>query len=134
MSVIYNETTGDNTMTKNTLNHGIIILLEFYPTWLALPREKRRELAEDLYSIIEKYSENVKVKFFDADAFGDGTYTDFIFCGTSDLKMYHFMWEEIRDIYAYSNGYFKMKKVMMGVQNAYQKFEEEVLEMGSEHK
>jgi hypothetical protein len=44
------------------------------------------------------------------------------------------MWEEIRDTYAYSNGYFKMKKVMMGVQNAYQKFEEEVLELGSEHK
>ncbi len=44
MSVIYNETTGDNTMTKNTLNHGIIILLEFYPTWLALPREKEESL------------------------------------------------------------------------------------------
>ncbi|MCM2535353.1 Darcynin 2 [Neobacillus pocheonensis] len=119
-------------MTKTNLNHGIIVLLEFYPSWLALPREKRRELAGDLYSIIGKYNENVKVKFFDADAFGDGSYTDFILCETSDLKMYHFMWEEIRDTYAYSNGYFKIKKVIMGVQNAYQKFEDEVLKMDSE--
>lgn len=44
------------------------------------------------------------------------------------------MLEEIRDTYAYSNGYFKIKKVMVGVQNAYHKFKEEVLEMGSEHK
>lgn len=128
------ESKGENKMDKNNLNHGIIILLEFYPTWLALTREKRRELAKDLYSIIEKYSENVKVKFFDADAFGDGTYTDFIFCETSDLKMYHFMWEEIRDTHAYSNGYFKIKKVIMGLQNAYQKFEEESLEMDPEHR
>lgn len=119
-------------MTQTVLNHGIIILLEFYPSWLALPREKRRELAGDLYKIVEKYSEHVKVKFFDADAFGDGTYTDLVICETTDLKKYHFMWEEIRDTYAYSHGYFKIKKVIMGVQNAYQTFEEEVLHMDSE--
>ncbi|WML58716.1 darcynin family protein [Neobacillus sp. PS2-9] len=119
-------------MTITKLNHGIIILLEFYPSWLALPRKRRRELAGEFYSIIEKYHEDVKVKFFDADAFGDGTYTDFILCETEDLKKYHFMWEEIRDTYAYSNGYLKIKKVIMGVQNAYQKFEEEVLKMDSE--
>lgn len=116
-------------MKQHQLNHGIIILLEFYPSWLALSRERRKELAGDLYRIIEKYSEHVKVKFFDADAFGDGTYTDFIICETKDLKKYHFMWEEIRDSHAYSRGYFKIKKVIFGVQNAYQTYEEEVLEM-----
>jgi hypothetical protein len=119
-------------MSQSHLNHGIIVLLEFYPSWLALSREKRRELASNLYSIIDKYSEHVKVKFFDADAFGDGTYTDLVICETTNLKQYHFMWEEIRDTHAYSHGYFKIKKVIMGVQNAYQSFEKEVLKMDSE--
>ncbi len=50
-------------MKQHQLNHGIIILLEFYPSWLALSRERRKELAGDLYRIIEKYSEHVKVHF-----------------------------------------------------------------------
>jgi hypothetical protein len=94
-------------------------------------KRKRRELASDLYSIIGKYSQIVKVKFFDADAFGGG-YTDFVICETGDLKQYHYMWEEIRDTVAYSQGYFKIKDVIMGIQNAYQSFETEVLKMDSE--
>jgi hypothetical protein len=35
-------------MSGKELNHGIIVLLEFYPSWLSLPREKRRELASDV--------------------------------------------------------------------------------------
>lgn len=119
-------------MENIQLNHCIIVLLEFYPSWLALHREKRRELAGHLSSIVGKYSKSVKVKFFDADAFGDGTYTDIVICETKDLKQYHFMWEEIRDSYAYSNGYFKIKKAILGVENAYQSFEEEVLNMEPE--
>ncbi|GEN34651.1 hypothetical protein [Aneurinibacillus danicus] len=42
-------------MSGKELNYGIVVLLEFY-------REKRRELASDLYSIVGKYSENVKIK------------------------------------------------------------------------
>jgi hypothetical protein len=119
-------------MSQSKLNHGIIVLLEFFPSWLALSRENRRVLASDLYSIIDKYSEDVKVKFFDADAFGDGTYTDFVICETTELKQYHFMWEEIRDTNAYSHGYLKIKKVIMGVQNAYQTYEKEILKMDKE--
>lgn len=118
-------------MGGKELNYGIIVLLEFFPAWLALPREKRRELASDLYSIIGKYSDTVKVKFFDADAFGGG-YTDFVICETTDLKQYHYMWEEIRDTAAYSHGYLKIKDVVMGIQSAYQLFETEVLKMENE--
>jgi hypothetical protein len=113
------------------LNYGIIVMLEFYPSWLALPREKRRELAKDLYEIVGKYQEQVKVKFFHADALG-GRYTDFVICETTDMKHYHFMWEEIRDTIAYSQGYFKIKDVVMGIQNAYRQFEIEVLKMETE--
>jgi hypothetical protein len=118
-------------MYMSDLNYGIIVMLEFYPSWLALPREKRRELAKDLYNIVGKYQEHVKVKFFDSDVLG-GRYTDFVVCETKDMKQYHFMWEEIRDTVAYSHGYFKIKDVVIGIQNAYQQFETEVLKLTKE--
>lgn len=42
------------------------------------------------------------------------------------------MWEEIRDTAAYAQGYLKIKDVIMGIENAYQQFEEEELHMPSE--
>ncbi len=42
------------------------------------------------------------------------------------------MWEEIRDTFAYSHGYFKMKDVVIGIQSAYQQFETEVLKLAKE--
>lgn len=118
-------------MSEKVINHGIVVLLEFFPAWLALPREKRRELAADLYMIIGRYADKVNVKFFDADAFGGG-YSDFVICETTDLKQYHYMWEEIRDTVAYSHGYLKIKDVIMGIQSGYQAFEAEVLNMSAE--
>ncbi len=40
------------------------------------------------------------------------------------------MWEEIRDSLPYTKGYMKIKDVVMGIENAFQSYEEEVLNMG----
>ena len=41
----------------------MIVLLEFYPSWLALPREERRNYASSLQEIFNKYSSEVSVRF-----------------------------------------------------------------------
>ncbi|SDC38983.1 hypothetical protein SAMN05421663_102276 [Terribacillus halophilus] len=56
-------------------------------------------------------------------------YTDFVICETEDMKFYHFMWEEIRDSIPYTNGYMKIKDVIMGMENAFQSYEKEMLEL-----
>lgn len=77
--------------------YTFVVLPEFYPSWLALPRKRRRELAAELYGIAARSRSKVKTRFFDAEAFAGGTYTDFVICETEDVKAYHYLWEEIRD-------------------------------------
>ncbi|MCH5584234.1 Darcynin 2 [Shimazuella sp. AN120528] len=113
------------------MNYTMIVLTEFYPAWLALPREERREYAKDLYEIIDEFKDSVQVRIFDAEALPGAHYTDFMICETTDLKAYHFMWEKIRDSRAYSKGYFKIKDVIMGMENAFEAFETEELQMPS---
>ncbi|CAJ1315107.1 darcynin family protein [Paenibacillus nuruki] len=110
----------------------MIVLLEFYPSWLALPREERREHAAGLQEIINKYRSSTTVRFFDAEALPGKEYTDFVVCETEDIKQYHYMWEEIRDSETYTKGYMKIKDVIMGLENAFQSYEQEALHMHSE--
>nr|WP_154893132.1 darcynin family protein [Paenibacillus xylanexedens] len=110
----------------------MIVLLEFYPSWLALPREERRNYASSLQEIFNKYSSEVSVRFFDAEALPGKDYTDFVVCETNDIKQYHFMWEEIRDSEPYTKGYMKIKDVIMGLENAFQSYETEALRMPAE--
>jgi hypothetical protein len=97
------------------MNYTMVVLIEIYPSWLALSRKERRKYAKNLYEIIEEYKESVIVRFFDAEALPGASYTDFMICETNDLKAYHFMWEKLRDTAAYGKGYFKIKDVIMGM-------------------
>jgi hypothetical protein len=117
------------TFTSTQPNYVFVVLLEFYPSWLALPRERRRQLASELYEIAARARDRVRTRFFDAEAFADGTYTDFVICETADPKAYHFLWEQIRDTPVYHQGYMKIKNVLLGLENGYVQYEREALGM-----
>ncbi len=102
-----------------------IVLLEFYPKWLALPRSKRNEYAKQLEEIIARHP-LVSVRFFDAESLPGANYTDFVVCETSDLQAYHFMWEEIRDSNLYYEGFFKIKDVVLGFEEAFKDYEQQL--------
>lgn len=53
--------------------------------------------------------------------------TDFVVCETEDLKAYHFMWEEIRGHPVYTNGWMRIKNVVIGMEDAHQVYEQECL-------
>jgi hypothetical protein len=103
----------------------MIVLLEFYPSWLALPREQRQVYAASLREITARYEDRVQTRFFDAEALPGRNYTDFVVCETADLKAYHFMREETRAHEVYTNGWMRIKDVVMGMENAYQLYEKE---------
>ncbi len=111
------------------MRYMMIVLLEFYPSWLALPREQRRVHAEKLQTIISSYKDRVEVRFFDAEALPGKDYTDFVVCETEDMESYHYMWEAIRDSEPYTRGYMKIKNVIMGMENAFESYEKRVLGM-----
>ncbi|WP_458120713.1 darcynin family protein [Paenibacillus sp. Z6-24] len=110
------------------MRYMMVVLLEFYPSWLALPREERRMHAAGLQEIICRHDE-VQVRFFDAEALPGKDYTDFVICETGNMEQYHYMWEAIRDSEPYTKGYMKIKDVIMGLENAFQSYETHVLKM-----
>lgn len=111
------------------MRYMMIVLLEFYPSWLALPREERRVHAARLQEIIQQHKDKVTVRFFDAEALPGKDYTDFVVCETDDMESYHYMWEAIRDSEPYTRGYMKIKNVIMGLENAFASYEKQVLGM-----
>lgn|SRR5690625_403904 len=108
------------------MNYAFVVLVEFYPSWLAMTRGEREIKATELKKIILKYPE-VKVRFFDAEALPGKEYTDIIFCETNNIQKYHYMWEELRDHTIYTDGHMKIKNVIMGIEEAYKSFEEDML-------
>lgn len=113
------------------MNHCFIVLLQVDPAWLAMPRESRREYAAELYAIIGRHAPQVKVRYFDADAFS-GKCSDFVICETEDTVAYHNMWEELKDSRAFCGGLYRIQDVIYGIQNAYQAYEAGVLGMEPE--
>ena len=107
------------------MNYVFIVLIELYPSWLAMTREERGDKADELNEIILKYPE-VNVRFFDAEALPGKDYTDIVFCETPNVEKYHYMWEELRDHPVYTEGHMKIKDVIMGMEEAYKKYEEEL--------
>lgn len=49
------------------MRYMMIVLLEFYPSWLGLPREERSKYAAGSQETIEKYRAHVHTRFFDAE-------------------------------------------------------------------
>lgn len=109
-------------------HYSAVVLLEFFPAWLALSRVKRNEIAGKAQDIIAKYPE-VTVRWFDADALGHG-YTDFAFCEFDDLQRYHFLWEALRDTEIFTHPYATIKDVILGIESGYQAYEEELAQRG----
>ncbi|HEY2387540.1 MAG TPA: darcynin family protein [Candidatus Binatia bacterium] len=98
-----------------------VVLLQFEPRWLALPREKRREVAAVLTEILSRHPD-VAVRWFDADALGHG-YTDFVTCEFGDMAAYHFLWEELRDSALFTTPYAHIKGVVLGIERGYEAYE-----------
>ncbi|NEW07001.1 Darcynin 2 [Paenibacillus sp. SYP-B3998] len=113
------------------MKHCFVVLLEVDHTWLALSRDSRREYASELYEIIGSHAGEVNVRYFDADAFS-GKCTDFVICETENTIAYHHMWEALKDSRAFCGGFYRIKDVVYGIQNAYQAYETEKLGMEAE--
>jgi hypothetical protein len=98
-----------------------MVLIELLPAWLALPRSRRNEIAALAQQIIARHPD-VRVRWFDADAFGRG-YSDFVLCETHDLERYHFLWEELRDSPLFTVPYARQKESILGIERAYERYE-----------
>ena len=84
------------------MKYSIIKTIKYNSQWLAKTREERNAFNEKyIIPVIEKYSKDVKVRFFDAECFYVRG-SDFFIYDCNDLKKYYFMVEELRDTELFS--------------------------------
>ncbi|MFN8575592.1 MAG: darcynin family protein [Candidatus Sericytochromatia bacterium] len=106
--------------------YTILILLSTTEKWLRLSRQERKDFFEkNINKVIEKYKDDLKLKLFDSEAF-NSKYTDFIIIETENLTKYYFFWEEIRDSKIYTEPYFVINEIILGMEDGYKTYENSV--------
>lgn len=106
---------------KNT----ILILYRSTTKWLSLSRKERmQEVQTHIQPLLEKYQEQLSIRFFDSEAFHAKT-SDFLIVSCDDLQQYYFFMEELRDSPFFTAPYIELNDVIIGYENGFQHFEEQ---------
>jgi hypothetical protein len=108
------------------MKYTILILMRATPAWLSLSRDKRREFFEkEITPIFAKFSDSLKIRLFDSEAFHAKT-SDFMIIECENLKEYYYFIEFLRDTKIFSEPYFELNEIITGVENGFQEFEKNV--------
>lgn len=100
---------------------SIFMLVRTTPAWLALPREKRGEIAAAAFSSALP-DESVTMRYFDAEAFS-GRCTDVVLFETENPAAYYFAIERLRDSALFSVPYFEVVDIIPTVEEGFRAFE-----------
>ncbi|MBL6446996.1 hypothetical protein JMN32_11795 [Fulvivirga sp. 29W222] len=107
------------------MTYSILVLYRATNYWLALSREERGRFFEtEIAPIIQKCDERLSIRLFDSEAFHAKT-SDFMLVECQNLQDYYYFMEYLRDTELFSKPYIELNDVIIGVENGFQRFEEE---------
>lgn len=104
-------------------HYAIFHLVTFTPAWLALSRQRRREIADGVVALLSTTHGAVSVRWFDAEAFSAKT-TDVLLVETEDLFEYYRFWERVRDTSLFTEPYMVENQVVVGIEQGHRVHEE----------
>lgn len=106
--------------------YTILVLLNATAKWLALSRNERAHFYEkNVLPVFLKKTSSLSVRFFDSEYFTAGI-SDFLIISTSDLDQYKLLIELLRDSAVYSVPYFTVKDIIVGQENLFQDFDQQL--------
>jgi hypothetical protein len=106
------------------MKFAVVMSMEYSKDWLAKPREERNHFNQTCIDpIFEKYRDQVRMRFFDAEAFCAEA-SDFALFEFHDPQDYYFLIEELRDTELFSKGWLEVKGILMGIEEGYRDFEQ----------
>lgn len=107
------------------MNYVFFILLQATPAWLALPRQRRRALADQhLAPVLQAHEGRLTMRYFDAEAF-TAQCSDVMMTQTQDPKHHYFFMEQLRDSPLISTPYFEVVQIIPTIEEGYQQYEKE---------
>jgi len=104
------------------MNYVYFVHVRTTPAWLKLDRERRRVLAElHVYQPLEEFSD-LKMRYFDAEAF-TGRLTDIMMFETLSPESYYFFIERFRDSPLIADAYFEVVDIIPTLEEGFQTYE-----------
>jgi hypothetical protein len=104
-------------MSAKPLNHTYFMMIKTMPLWLQLkPKERFQYLGTVIEPLLKRHP-LVKMRFFDSEAF-HARFTDVVMWETSDVKVYQFLVEELRETLFWGT-YFEIVEIVPTIEDAY---------------
>jgi hypothetical protein len=106
------------------MNYVFFTLLRATPAWLALTRQRRKELGDEhLGAALQARAGTLRMRYFDAEAF-TALGSDLMMTETEDPKHHYFFMEQLRDSPLITHPYFEVVQIIPTVEDGYQAYEE----------
>lgn len=103
------------------MNWTVFMMVRTMPTWLALSRKRRSEIADKAFETALADT-GVQMRYYDAEAF-TASCTDIMVFDTDDLDAYYFAIERLRDSEIFTVPYFEVVEVILTKQDGFRIFE-----------
>jgi hypothetical protein len=100
-----------------------IVMLRAHARWLRLPRVERNAFNETVLGpILAAYADRITVRHLDMEAF-TGRCSDVALFETADPQDFYFLMEELRDTALFTEPYFEVVSILLGLEDGYRAFE-----------
>ena len=99
----------------------IVAELIALPAWLALPRERRRTIADRVAGEAGRHGD-VRVRWLDAEAF-TGECSDVLIAETADLAAWYDLFEMLRDTELFATPYFRIERIITGLEDGHRAYD-----------
>ena len=106
------------------MNYRIYLHFKAQTKWLGLSRSERRKIfQDDVKNLIEKYT-SLSFCWVDLEGFSADV-TDIAELSTQDLKNYYFFIEELKDSRIFTQAYFDLVKIQIGIVEGFINYEKQ---------
>ena len=113
------------------MKYAFFVMLRANTAWLALPRARRRALADQhLGPILQAQQGRLRMRYFDAEAF-TAQCSDVMMTETEDPKQHYFFMEQLRDSALITHPYFEVLQIVPTIEEGYQAYEKETGQDGN---
>jgi hypothetical protein len=99
----------------------VLVQLTALPAWLALPRDRRREIGARCTAVAGRWP-RIRLRWLDVEAF-TGECSDVLIAETPDPREWNHLFEALRDTELFAVPYFRLERILTGIENGYVEYE-----------
>ena len=107
------------------MKYQVLLLIKATPKWLGLSKTYRERIFNDvLFPLFIEYTNQLHIKLINAEAFHSSV-SDIINIETESLERYYIFLQQLKSSRVFSEEYFELQDVIVGIENGFRKFNEE---------